>query len=126
MNFTVEELLHHTETWLITGKLNPAILADDFQFTSPFWKGRNKAQFVEKFLDPTEYKKASLSNIIKFDPVLQFKGLDGRHFSIILQYYTKNGSSIWEAVLGTVAEGKLVELRTIYDLEATKYAHGLA
>jgi hypothetical protein len=126
MHFTVEEIMHLTETWLMKGDLNPAMLADNFQFISPFWRGSNKTEFVDKFLDPTEYKKISLSNIIKFDPVLQFKGLDGRYFSIILQYYTQNGCSIWEAVLGTIDEGRLVELRTIYDLEATKKAHGLA
>jgi hypothetical protein len=125
MQFTIEEIINLTETWLIKGELNPDILADTFQFISPFWKGNNKAEFVSKFLDPTEYKKVSLSNITKFDPLLQFKGLDGKHFSIILQYYTKNGSNVWEAVLGKVENGVLVELRSIYDLEATKNAHGL-
>jgi hypothetical protein len=125
MHFTVEEIIDLTETWLIKGDLNPDMLAENFQFISPFWKGNNKAEFIDKFLDPTEYKKLSLSNITKFDPLLQFKGLDGKHFSIILQYHTKNGSSVWEAVLGTVEDGMLVELRSIYDLEATKKAHGL-
>lgn len=122
----MEEIIDLTETWLINGDLNPAMLADNFQFISPFWKGSNKAEFLDKFLDPTEYKKLSLSNITKFDPLLQFKGLDGKHFSIILQYQTKNGSSVWEAVLGKVEKGMLVELRSIYDLETTKKAHGLA
>lgn len=125
MHYTIEEIINLTETWLIKGDLNPTMLADNFQFISPFWKGNNKTEFLDKFLDPTEYKKLSLSNITKFDPLLQFKGLDGKHFSIILQYYTKNGSNIWEAVLGTVENGKLIELRSIYDLEATKKAHGL-
>lgn len=125
MQFTIEEIITLTETWLINGDLNPAMLADNFQFISPFWKGNNKAEFLDKFLDSTEYKKVSLSNITKFDPILQFKCLDGNHFSIILQYYTKNGSNVWEAVLGTVENGMLVELRSIYDLEATKKAHNL-
>ena len=125
MHFTVEEIIVLTETWLIKRDLNPDMLAENFQFISPFWKGNNKAEFIDKFLDPTEYKKLSLSNITKFDPLLQFKGLDGKHFSIILQYHTQNGGSVWEAVLGTVEEGMLVELRSIYDLEATKKAHGL-
>ena len=125
MPFTIEELIDLTETWLIKGDLNPDMLEEKFQFISPFWKGNNKAEFIDKFLDPTEYKKLSLSNITKFDPLLQFKGLDGKHFSIILQYHTKNGSSVWEAVLGTVKDGMLVELRSIYDLEATKKAHEL-
>lgn len=105
------------------GDLNPNMLADNFQFLSPFWKGKNKTEFLDTFLDPTEYKKESLSNIVKFDHLLQFKGLNGKHFSIILQDYTNNGSSIWEAVLGKVEDGMLVELRTIYDLAATEKAH---
>jgi hypothetical protein len=125
MNYSLEDIINLTETWLIKGDLNPAMLADNFQFISPFWKGNNKTEFLDKFLDPTEYIKLSLSNITKFDPLLQFKGIDGKHFSIILQYYTKNGSNVWEAVLGTVENGKLIELRSIYDLEATKKAHGL-
>lgn len=125
MPFAIEEIIDLTETWLIKGDLNPDMLAEKFQFISPFWKGNNKAEFIDKFLDPTEYKKLSLSNIAKFDPLLQFKGLDGKHFSIILQYHTKNGSSVWEAVLGTVEDGMLVELRSIYDLDATKKAHKL-
>lgn len=123
--FTVEEIINLTETWLVTGDVNPDMLAEDFQFISPFWKGNNKAEFLNKFLDPTEYKKVSLSNIEKFDPLLQFKGLDGKHFSIILEYHTKNGGHVWEAVLGRIENGMLVELRSIYDLAATKKAHGL-
>lgn len=125
MQFTIEEIINLTETWLIKGDLNTDMIAENFQFISPFWKGNNKAEFLSKFLDPTEYKKVSLSNIYKFDPLLQFKGLDGKHFSIILQYHTMNGSHVWEAVLGRTEDGKLVELRSIYDLEATKKAHGL-
>jgi hypothetical protein len=125
MHFTIEELIDLTETWLVKGDLNPDMLGENFQFISPFWKGNNKAEFLSKFLDPTEYKKVSLSNITKFDPLLQFKGLDKNHFSIILQYHTKNGSNVWEAVLGTVENGLLIELRSIYDLEATKKAHDI-
>ena len=125
MHFTMEEIINFTETWIVKGDLNPDILADNFQFISPFWKSNNKAVFLEKFLDPTEYIRLSLSNITKFDPYLNFQGLDGKHFSMILQYFTKNGSNVWEAVLGKVEDGKLVELRSIYDLEATKKAHEL-
>jgi len=125
MRFTIEEIISLTEAWLVKGNLNADMLAENFQFISPFWKGNNKAEFLSKFLDPTEYKKLSLSNITEFDPLLQFKGLDGKHFSIILQYHTKNGSHVWEAVLGKVENGMLVELRSIYDLEATKKAHEL-
>ena len=72
MHFCIEEIINLTEKWLVKGDLNPDMLADNFQFKSPFWKGNNKAEFVAKFLDTTEYKKVSLSNIIKFYPILQF------------------------------------------------------
>jgi len=51
--------------------------------------------------------------------------LDGNYFSIILQYFTKNGGQVYEAVLGRVKNNKICELRTIYDLQATKNAHEL-
>ena len=125
MNFTIEKIIELTETWLISGDLNPEMLAENFQFISPFWKGNNKAEFLNKFLDPAEYKKVSLSNITRFDPLLRLKEIVGDHFAIILQYHTKNGGHVWETVLGKVDNGLLVELRSIYDLEATKKAHGL-
>lgn len=43
------------------------------------------------------------------------------HF-IVLQYHTKNGHSVYETVLGTVEQGLLTELRSIYDLSETKKA----
>jgi hypothetical protein len=125
MRFTMEEIINFTETWIVKGELNPDMLADNFQFISPFWRSNNKTAFLEKFLDPAEYIRLSLSNITKFDPYLNFKGLDGKHFSMILQYFTKNGGNVWEAVLGKVEDGMLVELRSIYDLEATKKANEL-
>ncbi len=125
MNFTIEKIIELTETWLISGDLNPEMLSENFQFISPFWNGNNKAEFLNKFLDPTEYKKVSLSNITQFDPLLRLKEIAGDHFAIVLQYHTKNGSHVWETVLGKVDNGLLVELRSIYDLEATKKAHGL-
>ena len=42
-----------------------------------------------------------------------------------MKYKNKNGSKVWEAILGAIENGKLVELRSIYDLEATKKAHNL-
>ena len=122
MNFSMEELVDHTENWLIKGDLNAAILADNFQFISPFWKSSSRAEFIDKFQNSPEYKDKSLSKITKFDPIIKCSSSDLRHFSIIVQYYTSNGSSIYEALLGTVADGLLIELRSIYDLEATKRA----
>lgn len=123
--FTVNQIIDHVEKWVVTGELNAEMLADNFHFISPFWQSNDKNTFVEKFLDPTEYIEKSLSNIVRFDPIIQLKSDDGRHFSIILQYHTKYGVSVDEAVLGTVENGLLIELKSIYDLEKTKQAHRL-
>ena len=121
--FTLEMLIEKVSTWLITGEIDPAIFADEFRFISPFWQGNNKVEFLDKFLDPTHYKKVSLSKITHFDPIIPLKGLDEKHFSIVLQYHTILGQSVYEAVLGSINEqGLLMELRSIYDLEATKKA----
>lgn len=88
-------------------------------------QSNDKNAFVEKFLNPTDYIEKSLSNILKFDPIIKLKSVDEKHFSIILQYHTKYGISVDEAVIGTVDNGLLVELRSIYDLEKTKQAHRL-
>lgn len=121
--FSLESIVEKTSEWLTTGKIDPNILADNFEFISPFWKGNNKAEFLSKFQDPTEYKKVSLSKIVKFDPLLFFKSMNRNYFAIILQYHTKIGHSVYEAVLGKLNnDGLLVELRSIYDLEATKKA----
>ena len=122
MNFSIEELINYTEIWLIKGDLNPTILADNFQFISPFWESSSRVEFIDKFQNSSDYKDKSLSKITKFDPIIKCSSVDLKHFSIIVQYYTSNGSSIYEALLGTVTDGLLVELRSIYDLEATKRA----
>jgi len=122
MTFTIAQLIDSTENWLIKGELDPSILADHFQFISPFWKCSNRTEFIDKFKNTANYKEKSLSKIIKFDPVIKCISPDLKHFSIIVQYYSKNGSRIYEALLGTVVAGLLVELRSIYDLAATKKA----
>ncbi len=124
-HFSVDQMIKSIETWLITGKLNPEILAENFKFTSPFWESNDRTAFIAKFQDPTEYQKTSLSNIVKFDPIIRLKSSEGNHFALVLQYHTKNGHSVWETVLGNVQEGKLSELRSIYDLAETKKAHNL-
>ena len=122
--FTIDNIIEKTSTWVRTGALDPAILSDEFQFSSPFHKEKNKAQFLADFKDKTFYKDDILSNIINFDPLLYFKGTDASHFAMIFQYHTKFGHSVWETVLGKIdKDGLLVELRSIYDLEATKKAH---
>lgn len=122
-SFPLENLMDKVSTWVTTGELDPTIFSDEFKFISPFWLGNNKAEFLNKFLDPTQYKTASLAKITHFDPVFFFKSLDEKHFSIVLQYHTTNGHSVYETVLGTVNNvGLISELRSIYDLEATKKA----
>jgi hypothetical protein len=54
---------------------------------------------------------------------MKFKSISGENkFAIILQYHTQNNNSVYETVLGTIMEGKLIELRSIYDLNETKIA----
>lgn len=93
------------------------MLADNFHFVSPYWKSYDKATFLEKFLDPTEYQEKSLSNILCFDPMLKLKSDDHKNFSILFQHLTKYDFSVDEAVLGTIENGLIVKLRSIYDLE---------
>ena len=123
--FTLDELLNSVETWIVTGKLDPDILAPDFHFSSPFWQNTNREQFLAQFADPKVYQETALSNITHFDPLLQFKGVDGQHFAIIMQYHTKNGTHVYETVLGSMANGLVTEMRSIYDLAETKKAHNI-
>ena len=98
---------------------------DDFHFISPFWQSNDKDVFLAKFLDPKEYQEKSLSNILRFDPIIKMKSDDHQYFSLIFRYHTKYNVSVDEAVLGIVNNGLLTELRSIYDLEKTKKAHRL-
>lgn len=123
--FTIDQLIDYTEKWIVTGELNEAMLAKNFHFVSPYWKSYDKSAFLEKFMDSTEYKQKSLSNILHFDPMFRLKSDNHKNFSIIFQYHTKHGLSVDEAVLGTIENGLIVELRAIYDLEKTKQAHRL-
>ena len=121
--YRLEEIIDSIEKWLVKGDITSDILADNFKFISPFWKGSNKTEFLDKFLDPSAYITSSLSKITNFNPVMKFKNIsDDSKFAIILQYHTKNGNSVYETVLGTVLDGKLIELRSIYDLHETKVA----
>lgn len=120
--FTINEILNSVKAWLVTGKLDATMLAEDFYFSSPFWRGANRSEFLAQFADPVAYQETALSKITYFDPIIQLKDSDGKHFAIVLQYHTNNGGHVYETVLGTVSEGLLVELRSIYDLEETKKA----
>jgi len=57
MNFTVEQLLDYTEKWLTSGELNDLILADDFQFISPYWKSNSREEFIAKFQGSQDYQR---------------------------------------------------------------------
>ena len=118
--YTIDEMMNCVEKWLLSGELNPAILSDKFQFTSPFWKGANKDEFLVQFGNPATYKETALSKITHFDPVIQLKSSNDKHFAIVLQYHTRNGNHVYETVFGTMDEGLLIELRSIYDLNETK------
>lgn len=48
MSYTIEKIIELTETWIINGDLRPDMLAEDFEFNSPFWKSNNKAVFFDK------------------------------------------------------------------------------
>ncbi len=120
--FSLEIIMDWVLEWLVSGNLHLEMLSSHFQFTSPFWKTSSKDHFIDKFKNSTTYQETSLANIVKFDPVIKLKGLDGNHFAIVLQYHTKNGHSVYETVLGTVEQGLLTELRSIYDLSETKKA----
>jgi hypothetical protein len=124
MTWSIDAIVDIVTCWLVTGELNPDILGEQFVFNSPFWKNSTRAQFINTFKNTSIYRDTSLVNIIKFDPILKFKNSDG-YFAIVLQYHTKNGTSVYETVLGQVIDGYLSTLRSIYDLEETKKAHQL-
>ena len=126
MSYSIEQLAKAVELWLVKGDLDPGILSDEFEFNSPFWKKADRQSFLDKFLDPTEYIEKSLSNIVSFDPI-QLCFSDAKDvFTITLTYHTQNGTSVDECVLCHVKEGRLVSMRSIYDLVLTKKAHNLS
>lgn len=125
-HFSMEAIMDFVLEWLVSGNLHVEMLSDHFRFTSPFWETSSKDRFIDQFKNSTIYQETSLANIIKFDPVIKLKGLDDRHFAIVLQYHTRNGQSVYETVLGCVERGLLTELRSIYDLAATKKAHQIS
>jgi hypothetical protein len=120
--FTIQNLTDLVEKWLITGEIEPAILAEDFKFISPFWRSNTKSEFIAKFQNSTIYQDTALSKITSYNPIIKMKSADEKHIAVILQYHTKNGNSVYETVLGTLFNGKIIELRSIYDLDETKKA----
>lgn len=120
--YSTDEIINDVEAWLVTGKLNTRMLAENFEFNSPFWKQANKDDFIKQFENPAEYQKTALSKITHFDPLIKYKDATQKQFSIILKYHTKNGSHVYESVMGVVENGLLREMRSIYDLNETKVA----
>jgi len=121
-NLSVDQIIDAIKKWLVTGELNTDILADDFEFSSPFWKKANRLEFIKQFGDPTSYQEAVLSKITHFDPVIILKDTNEKYFTIVLQYHTKYGRHVYETVFGVIENGLLIELRSIYDLDETKHA----
>lgn len=122
----LELSLEKTCHWLTTGQVTPDILAEDFQFISPFHQTKDKAKFLEDFQNRDDYKNRILSRIQKFDPIITCISPQRDYFTIVLQYYTDRGYQVWETVLGKVNQaGLLTEMRSIYDLALTKQALGL-
>ena len=110
------------EKWLVCGDLSLEVsdFSEKFVFDSPFWEKAERSEFIDKFKKSSGYKDLSLKKIKSFDSVIKFKNKN--QFLIVLNYYSINGMSVWEAVLGKVEDGKLSELRSIYDLNETKRA----
>ena len=125
MSYDIDFLIDSVEEWLVKGNLNQNILSSEFTFSSPFWKQADKNEFLDKFLDPTEYIEKSLSNIIKFDPFIRCISIDNSYFTLTLTYHTKNGTSVDEVAVCTIKNGLICRMKTIYDLEETKKAHNL-
>ncbi|WP_150467419.1 hypothetical protein [Francisella sp. SYW-9] len=125
MKNTTRELARAIEKWLIKGTLNPNILSENFKFSSPFWKHANREEFLNKFLDPSEYIEKSLSNIIRFEPTILCISEDEKYFTLTLKYHTKNGYSVDEVVVCEIQNRCIANMNTIYDLELTKKAHNL-
>ncbi len=121
-DFTTNDMANKIKHWLISGKLDPEILSEDFLFQSPFWKQANKNEFVKEFIESDKYIKTALSKIERFDPVIITISNDGIYFNIFLTYHTRNNASVNECVFGSIENGKVRKLISIYDLEETKHA----
>lgn len=46
----LDRIANEVQTWLTTGDMNTEILAEYFEFLSPFWRGHGKAEFIEKLV----------------------------------------------------------------------------
>lgn len=109
-------------SWLMTGELDIRFLANNFVFQSPYWKQATREEFIGRLVNATDYKETALAKIVKFDPIIVTYSDDQQYFNIYLTYFTKNGLSVNECVLGRIEGEKLSLLISIYDLEETKQA----
>ncbi len=121
-----DNTIQKTVFWFTKGHIDPTVLADNFEFKSPYYKDKNKAEFINEFNNTDFYQKQVLAKIEKFDPLITLKSDDSNYFAIITEYHTYSGHNVYETVLGKLNEdGLLVELRSIYDLQETKEAFQL-
>jgi hypothetical protein len=123
--YSIDQLINSVQHWLTVGELDVSILANDFEFNSPFWKKANRAEFIEQFQDPTDYTNTALAKIIKFDPIVRCVSEDKNYFTITLTYHTRNDHSVTEVIHCRVNDGLIQKMVSIYDLAETKAALGL-
>lgn len=122
MNNNVKVIVGAVNKWLTTGALEQDLIHKEFIFSSPFWKHAERQEFLDQFLDPSDYKEAALSKILRFDPIIHCVSEDQHYFTITLTYHTRNGHSVDEVVLGEIRNGLLYKMTSIYDLDKTKQA----
>ena len=122
---SIQEIAAAIKQWLVTGDISPELLADEFQFSSPYWKEASRDQFIQQFCLGDDYKNKVLSKITKFDSMITLFDETHTYFSITLRYTTNNGTSVNEAVLGKTDGSFLTQLTSIYDLTETRKAFEL-
>ncbi len=122
MTYSLEIIAEKLRTWLTTGKFDAELIANDFQFNSPYWQNLNKQEFVSTFLNSTDYEDITLKKIKSFDLVESFVNLKTNHIAIISIYTTKNNITVNESLFAKVKNNQLSRLTTIYDLDETKKA----
>lgn len=91
-----ENTIQKTLLWFTTGKVDPNILANNFLFRSPYYKGENKIDFVNEFNNKNFYQKNVLAKIKKFDPLITLRSADGKYFAIITEYHTYSGHQVYD------------------------------
>ncbi len=121
-----DNTIQKTLAWYTKGHIDPTVLADNFLFKSPYYKDKNKAEFIHEFNDTDFYRTKVLAKIKTFDPLVTLKSDGHDYFAIVAEYHTYSGHNVYETIFGKLdSAGLLVELRSIYDLQETKEAFQL-